>query len=93
MPMASTITHAQAEKHEALWLQLAALHKDLMALGARTPGAPVSEPVRIQAESLLSDCCDFNGRKQARLAVAASQHGRSARQAGIADRSTPSPDL
>jgi hypothetical protein len=78
------ITHALAEKHEALWLRLVALHKDIMALGAKKPGAPVSEPVRIQAEGLLSDCCDFNGQKRARLAVAAADLGGLAVQLGQA---------
>nr|WP_314256224.1 hypothetical protein [uncultured Devosia sp.] len=60
-----------AERHEALWLKLAALHKDMLALGARKPAAPVSEPVRIEAEGLLSDSVPFSATRRNRLPVAA----------------------
>ena len=40
-------TKAQAERHEALWLSLAALHKDTVALGAKKPNTPVSDALRI----------------------------------------------
>lgn len=65
------VTHALAERHEALWLSLAALHKDIAALAAKKPAAPVSEPVRITAEGLLSDCVPFIRRRSHRLPVAA----------------------
>ena len=65
------ITHPLAERHEALWLAVTALHKDVLALGAKKPTAPVSEIVRIQAESLLSDCAPFIRQRRERLPVAA----------------------
>jgi hypothetical protein len=64
-------TQALAERHEALWLSLTTLHKDIIALGAKKPGAPVSEPVRIAAEGLLSDCAAFTRKRNERLPVAA----------------------
>jgi hypothetical protein len=53
------ITHAMAERHEALWLQLTALHKDLTALAGRRGAQPLVPSIRITAESLLSDCAPF----------------------------------
>ncbi|WP_375452309.1 hypothetical protein [uncultured Devosia sp.] len=64
-------THALAERHEALWLSLTALHKDLVALGAKKPDAAVSEPVRIVAEGLLSDGLPFTRQRRERFPVAA----------------------
>lgn len=64
-------TKPQAERHEALWLSLAALHKDAVALGAKQPTAPVSDALRIRAEGLLSDCAAFTRQRGERLAVAA----------------------
>lgn len=64
-------TQAMAERHEALWISLSALHKDVIALGAKRPQALVSEPVRITAEGLLSDCAPFIRRRGERLPVAA----------------------
>lgn len=66
-----TTTATLAERHEALWLGLSALHKDLVALGAKKPTAPVSEPVRIAAEGLLSECASFIRKRKERLPVAA----------------------
>lgn len=57
-------THALAERHEALWLRLSALHKDIVALGTKQPGAPTSEPVRIVAEGLLSDALPFTRQRK-----------------------------
>lgn len=70
-PDSGTTTPALAERHEALWLSLAALHKDTLALGAKKPDASVSEPVRIAAEALLADCAAFIRRRNERLPVAA----------------------
>lgn len=64
-------TTVLAERHEALWLALTALRKDIVALGAKKPDAPTSDPVRIAAESLLSDCAPFIRRRHERLPVAA----------------------
>jgi hypothetical protein len=69
--IASTTTQAMAERHEALWLAVSALHKDSIALGAKRPLTPVSDPVRISAEGLLSDCAPFIRQRGARLPVAA----------------------
>jgi hypothetical protein len=71
MPNPETITRPQAERHEALWLALSALHKDIIALGAKRPDAPVSEPVRIAAEALLCDCAPFVRQRREKLPVAA----------------------
>ena len=68
---ASRVTASLAERHEALWLSLTALHKDVAALAAKKPASPVSDPVRIAAESLLSDCAPFLRRRCDRLPVAA----------------------
>ncbi len=70
-PAPGTTTKALAERHEALWLRLAALHKNTIALGAKKPHAPVSEALRISAEGLLSDCAVFTRKRGERLAVAA----------------------
>ena len=64
-------TKAMAERHERLWLSLHQLHKDIVALGAKKPGAPVSDPVRVTAESLLSDSAAFTRKRGERLPVAA----------------------
>ena len=77
-------SHAQAERHEALWLSLTALHKDIVALGAKKPGAPVSEPVRIVAEGLLCDCVPFTRKRSERLPVAAADLAGLAVQLGQA---------
>jgi hypothetical protein len=77
-------TRQQAERHEALWLSLSALHKDTIALGARKPTAPVSEALRISAEGLLSDCAAFTRRRGERLPVAAPDLAGLAAQLGQA---------
>jgi|GEM_PF-779899 hypothetical protein len=64
-------TTALAERHEALWLNLSALHKDIVALGAKKPNAPTADAVRIVAEGLLSDCAPFIRQRRERLPVAA----------------------
>ena len=73
-----------AERHEALWLSLTALHKDILALGAKKPDAPTSEPVRIAAEGLLSDCVPFGPSRRTRLPVAAADLAGLAVQLGQA---------
>lgn len=70
-PTEASTTAALAARHEALWLALSALHNDTIALGAKKPGAPVSDAARIQAESLLADCAPFIRRSGERLPVAA----------------------
>ena len=83
-PKPGRTTAALAERHEALWLSLSALHKDIVALGAKKPGAAVSEPVRIAAEGLLSDCAAFTRKRNERLPVAAPDLGGLAIQLGQA---------
>jgi hypothetical protein len=70
-PREGHTTRPLAERHEALWLSLAALHKDTVALGARKPASPVSDALRISAEGLLSDCAPFIRQRGERLPVAA----------------------
>ena len=70
-PKPGRTTQALAERHEALWLSLTALHKDIIALGAKKPDAPTSESVRIATEGLLSDCAPFTRKRNERLPVAA----------------------
>jgi hypothetical protein len=79
-----TTTKQQAERHEALWLSLAALHEDTVALGAKKPNAPVSDALRIAAEGLLSDCAVFTRRRGERLPVAAPDLAGLATQLGQA---------
>ena len=77
-------THALAERHEALWLRLTAVHKDTLALGAKKPGAGVSEPVRVVAEGLLSDALPFTRQRKGGFPVAATDLGGLAVQLGQA---------
>ena len=77
-------TKTLAETHEALWLRLAGMHKDTLALGAKKPEAHVSEPLRIVAEGLLCDCSPFIRQKGQRLPVAAPDLGGLAVQLGQA---------
>jgi hypothetical protein len=70
-PREGYTTKPQAERHEALWLSLAALHKDTVALGAKRPNADVSDALRINTEGLLSDCAPFIRQRRERLPVAA----------------------
>ena len=66
-----TTTIVLAERHEALWLALSALHKDVVALGAKKPDAPVSDALRVTAEGLLGDGAPFMRRRGERLPGAA----------------------
>ena len=77
-------THALAERHEALWLRLTALHKDTLALGAKKPDAPTSEPVRIVVEGLLHDCLPFLRPRKGRFPVASADLAGLAVQLGQA---------
>ena len=84
VPLPGYATKAQAERHEALWLSLAALHKDTVALGAKKPSADVSDALRISAEGLLSDCAEFTRKRGERLPVAAADLAGLAAQLGQA---------
>jgi hypothetical protein len=77
-------TKPQADRHEALWLSLSALHKDTVALGAKKPNADVSDALRISAEGLLSDCAPFIRQRRERLPVAAPDLSGLAAQLGQA---------
>lgn len=83
-PGEAHVSRALAERHEALWLAVSALHKDMVALGAKKPGAPVSDAVRVVAEGLLSDCAPFIRKRSDRLPVAAHDHAGLAVQLGQA---------
>jgi hypothetical protein len=83
-PREGHTTRPQAERHEALWLSLAALHKDTVALGAKKPNADVSDALRISAEGLLSDCAAFTRQRRERLPVAAPDLAGLAAQLGQA---------
>ena len=71
VPKAGHTTRTVAERHEALFLALAALHKDVLALGSKRPGAPVPEGLRIASEGLLSDSTPFASGRRNRLPAAA----------------------
>lgn len=83
-PKPGYTTHTLAERHEALWLSLTALHKDVLALGAKKLTAPVPEILRISVEGLLSDCLPFGASRRGKLPVAASDMGGLAVQLGQA---------
>ncbi len=65
------ITHVLAERHEALWLRLTALHKDISALAAKRPDAEVGESERVLVEGLISECRPFLVLRKDRLPLAA----------------------
>ena len=70
-PELPTITIPRAERHEALWLRLHALHKDICVIAAKKPEALVGESERIVAESLIRDCRPFLTKPIDALPVAA----------------------
>ena len=53
------VTHALAARHEALWLRLAALQAQVMAVALRRPRAPVSAQSARVAEMLLREAGPF----------------------------------
>ena len=77
------ITHPLAERHEALWLKLSALHKQIAAVATRKPEIPISEQTRIVAEALLADGWVF-GKGSDKLPVAAPDYGGLLTQLGQA---------
>ena len=52
-PDLPTISIPLAERHEALWLRLSTLHKDICAIAAKKPEATVGETERATAEAVL----------------------------------------
>lgn len=77
------VTHKLAERHEALWLKLSALHKQIAPLAARKPETPIAEQTRIVAEALLADAWVF-GPGWDKLPMAAPDHGGLLTQLGQA---------
>lgn len=75
-------TLSLAERHEALWLRLASLHKDITAIAAKKPEADVGDAERAVAEGLISDCRPFLLARQGRLPVAAAKFSGLAVQLG-----------
>lgn len=65
------ITHPLAERHEAVFLRVQTLHKDICTLAAKKPEAPVGDTVRATAEGLISDCRPFLAKRKDTLPVAA----------------------
>ncbi|KRA96639.1 hypothetical protein ASD83_16220 [Devosia sp. Root685] len=76
------ITHHLAERHEALWLRLSALHKDVCAIATKKPEAPVGNTERATVEGLISDCRPFLKKPADRLPVAAQHFAGLALQLG-----------
>lgn len=76
------ISHFLAERHEALWLRLSALHKDISAIAAKKPEAPVGNTERATVEGLISDCRPFLQKPADRLPVAAQNFAGLAVQLG-----------
>jgi hypothetical protein len=58
-PTQSQITIPLAERHEALWLRLEKLHKDITAIAAKKPDGPVGDAERSVAEGLIRECRPF----------------------------------
>lgn len=63
-------SHGMAARHEALFLRLTALHKDVTALATRRGRGELPETVRIVAESLIAECAPYRDTRD-RLPVAA----------------------
>lgn len=76
------ISHFLAERHEALWLRLSTLHKDICAIAAKKPEAPVGNTERATVEGLISDCRPFLKKPADRLPVAAQNFAGLAVQLG-----------
>ncbi len=64
-------THSLAERHEALWLRLTTLHKDISTLAAKKPYAAVGDSERAVAEALIAEARPFLIESKNRLPVAA----------------------
>lgn len=63
-------THSLAERHEALWLRLTTLHKDISTLAAKKPDAAVGGSERAVAEALIAEARPFLVEAKNRLPVA-----------------------
>lgn len=82
MPTLPQISFFLAERHESLWLRLSALHKDICAIAAKKPEAPVGNIERATVEGLISDCRPFLKKPADRLPVAAQNFAGLAVQLG-----------
>lgn len=83
MPNPPQISHFLAERHESLWLRLSALHKDICAIAAKKPEAPVRKHrAGHGGKGLISDCRPFLKRPADRLPVAAQNFAGLAVQLG-----------
>lgn len=65
-------SHGLAARHEALFLRLTALHRDVTALATRRGRGGLNETVRIMAEGLVAECVPFLERRVARIGPPAS---------------------
>ena len=85
IPHQTLLTRRKADAHEALFLRLAALTKQVEAMAARRPLAPVPEQLVTLAEGALYEARQFGQRRQRReLPVAAPHCGGLAAQLGTA---------
>lgn len=76
--MPTPITRATAEVHEALFVRLAALLRQVEAVAARRPGAAVPPQTRAIAEALLFDTIPFTPRVLAPSASSRARRGTKA---------------
>jgi hypothetical protein len=76
------ISHALAARHEALWLRVTSLHKDITTIAAKKPDAPVGDTERVLAEGLISDGRPFLSARHGKLPVAAQNFSGLAVQLG-----------
>ncbi|MGV8854954.1 MAG: hypothetical protein ACOH2L_09895 [Devosia sp.] len=81
IPRQTLLTRRKADAHEALFLRLAALTKQVEAMAARRPAAPVPEGLAVLAEGALYEARQFAERRHRRdLPVAAPHCGALAAQ-------------
>ena len=85
IPRQTLLTRRKADAHEALFLRLSALTRQVEAMAARRPTAPVPEGLASLAEGALYEARQFAERRQRRdLPVAAPHCGALAAQLGTA---------
>ncbi len=73
--MSRPVSAALAITHEALYPRLEALLRQVEAIAARRPGAPVPAATRAAAEALLFDAQRFAPQRKAGLPAAADTYG------------------
>ena len=85
IPRQTLLTRRKADAHEALFLRLQALTRQVEAMAARRPTAPVPEDLASLAEGALYEVRQFAQRRHRRdLPVAAAHFGALAAQLGTA---------